>query len=105
MIGMFVSAAAQVFIVSLVVGAGLPALFAIGVRALAAGSGGDRDGGPAAPGASGPTARGNPLSTVFGICCFVLVIAAVALGITVIVAAGFGKSVSFEHIFPILIDK
>ena len=30
---------------------------------------------------------------------------AVVLGITVIVASGFGKMVSFEHIFPTLVDK
>lgn len=103
MIGMFVTAAAQVLIVSLIVGAGLPAVFALGVRALAGGAGSDRSDGT--PGSAGATTRSNTLSTVLGVCCFVLVIAAVAVGITVIVAAGFGKSVSFEHIVPILVDK
>ena len=37
--------------------------------------------------------------------CFAVVVAGVALGITFIVASGFGKALSFEHIFPTLIDK
>ena len=37
--------------------------------------------------------------------CFALVVLAVALGLTVIVAAGFGKQVSFEHVYPTLVDK
>ncbi len=100
MIGKFVTAAGQVLFVSLIVGAGLPAVFAIGVRSLAAGTAGSD-----AAGDPGPATRGNTLATVFGICCFALVIAAVAIGITIIVAAGFGKTVSFDHIIPALVDK
>ena len=40
-----------------------------------------------------------------GTVCFVLAALAVALGITVVVASGFGKTVSFEHVFPTLVDK
>ncbi len=32
-------------------------------------------------------------------------IVCVALGITVIVAAGMGKEVSFEHVYPTLVPK
>jgi hypothetical protein len=42
---------------------------------------------------------------VLGVVCFVLVVAAVAIGITIIVAAGLGKQVSFEHVFPTLVPK
>ncbi len=101
MIEMFLSAGVQVLLVSLIVGAGLPAVFAIGVRTLATGAG---------AGASEATepvisSRGKSLATALGICCFVLVVMAVALGITIIVADGFGKTVSFEHIIPLLVDQ
>jgi hypothetical protein len=33
------------------------------------------------------------------------VVAGVALGISVVVAAGFGKAVSFEHVVPTLVSK
>jgi hypothetical protein len=42
---------------------------------------------------------------VLGLVCFLAVAVLVALGITVIVAAGLGKTVSFEHIFPTLVPK
>lgn len=100
MIGKFVTAASQVLFVALIVGAGLPAIFAVGVRALAAGAG------PEDAHEHGATASpGNRLSTVFGYCCFAMVLAAVALAITIIVASGFGKTVSFEHLLPVLVDK
>ncbi len=37
--------------------------------------------------------------------CYTLVIIAVLLGLTVIVATGFGKELSFEHVWPTLVDK
>jgi len=36
---------------------------------------------------------------------FLIVLAGVVLGITFIVASGFGKALSFEHIYPTIIDK
>ncbi|WP_238011155.1 hypothetical protein KZZ52_22335 [Dactylosporangium sp. AC04546] len=83
----------KVLVVSLVVGAGLPTLFALGVRSLAYGAGavGDR---PA-----------RPAGTVIGWLCFAVVLLGVALGITYIVASGLGKTLSFEHIFPTIADK
>ena len=52
---------------------------------------------------TGPKA--NPLGTVLGWLCFVVVLLGVALGITYIVATGFGKVLSFEHIYPMIVDK
>jgi hypothetical protein len=43
--------------------------------------------------------------TAIGAACFLIAALAVALGITVIVASGFGKMVSFDHVFPTLVDK
>ena len=34
-----------------------------------------------------------------------MVLLGVALGITIIVASGFGKAVSFDHIYPTIVSK
>lgn len=89
----------KVLIAGLVLGAGLPALFAIGIRAMAFGAGGSAetsDGGQAKP---------HRIGTVIGIICFGLVVAIALLGIGYIVASGFGKTISFENIYPTIVDK
>jgi len=86
----------KVLLASLVLGAGLPMIFAFGVRSLAVGAGGD---------AEVDHARGKPIGTVLAVICFLVVLAGVALGITIVVASGFGKAVSFAHVFPTLVSK
>jgi hypothetical protein len=95
---LFVDSASKVAVWGLILGAGLPALFALGVRSMVVASNphGTDGVGPAVPPA---------VNRVFAVICFVLVVAAVALGITIIVAAGTGKVVSFEHVFPTLVPK
>ncbi len=96
MFQLFAAAIWKVLLASLLIGAGLPALFALGVRAMAYGVGGE---------AETSRATGHPAGKVLAILCFSIVLAAVATGITIIVAAGFGKTVSFEHIYPVLVSK
>lgn len=88
----------KVLAASLVLGAGLPMIFAFGVRSMALGVGGDAevDQGNAAP---------KPIGKVLAALCFLVVLAGIAIGITIVVAAGFGKAVSFEHIYPVLVKK
>jgi hypothetical protein len=74
----------RVLAVCLLLGAGLPILFALGIRALA-----------------GPAPAARPLAYA----CFTVVLLGVALGITFIVASGFGKALTFDHIYPTLTDK
>jgi hypothetical protein len=86
----------KVLAVGLVLGAGLPLIFALGIRSLAYGAGGTAsvrrtDGSPARP---------HPVGGALGVLCFAVVLAAVALGITFVVASGFGKTLSFTHIYP-----
>jgi hypothetical protein len=95
MLNLFAQAAWKVLLAGLVLGAGLPAVFAVGVRLSAAGAGATAN----------PVAGGRAGYRLLGLLCFVVVALAVAVGITIIVAAGFGKMVSFEHIFPTLVDK
>lgn len=95
MIELFAAAAWKVVVAGLLLGAGLPALFALGIRLSAEGAGET----------GAPVARGRPASALLGKACFAVVALAVALGITVVVASGFGKLVSFEHVVPTLVDK
>ena len=97
MLDLFFQAAWKVLVAGLVLGAGIPALFALGVRFTAAGVGGTaRD---------MPDTRPRTGYTVIGAACFLVAALAVVLGITVVVASGFGKMVSFDHVFPTLVDK
>jgi len=91
----------KVLLAGLVLGAGLPLIFALGVRSMAWGSGGDAE--VHAEGAAGP--RANPAGTAIGWVLFAIVLAGILLGITFIVASGLGKQLSFEHIFPTIVDK
>jgi len=76
----------QVLVVGLLLGAGLPALFALGLRSLntgrtvTAGSGGY--------GAPESASKPSPLGLAGAVVCFAIVVLAVAFGIIVII---FGK--------------
>jgi hypothetical protein len=94
--GFALEGAWHVLLAGLILGAGLPAVFALGVKSLAYGTGGvaEVDGG--AP---------HPVGKLLAGICFGIVLLGVALGITIIVSSGFGKEVSFEHVYPTLVDK
>ena len=89
----------RIALVGVIFGAGLPTLFAVGVRALAYGQG---DAGPVGDGSRTAT---HPVGRLVAFACFAVVVAAVALGILFIVTSGFGKVVSFEHVYPVIADK
>lgn len=91
----------RVLVVGLLLGAGLPAVFALGIRSLAMTGGGSSATAGDEPVDAPASTIGKALATL----CFLLVLVGVALGITFIVASGFGKALSFEHLYPTLIDK
>jgi hypothetical protein len=91
----------KVLLAGLVLGAGLPLLFALGIRSMAYGAGGAAEAHES--GAAGPRAR--PLGTAVGYLLFLVVVLGVLLGITFIVASGFGKALSFAHIYPTIVNK
>jgi hypothetical protein len=86
----------KVLLASLILGAGLPVVFAAGVRSMALGAGGDAEIDRTEP---------HRIGRALAVLCFLLVLAGVALGITIVVASGFGKSVSFQHIYPTIVSK
>ncbi len=99
-IGYAFDGAWRVLAAGLVLGAGLPLVFALGIRTMALGAGGDAelpDHGAARP--------PHPIGRLLALVCFAVVLAGVGIGITYIVASGMGKALSFEHIVPMLVDK
>jgi hypothetical protein len=74
----------RVLLAGLALGAGLPILFAVGIR---------------------QTAGGGTFGRATGYTLFAVVLLGVALGITFIVATGFGKALSFEHVYPTIVAK
>jgi hypothetical protein len=87
--------ALRVLVVGLVLGAGLPAAFALGIRALAYGQGGE---------AEVSHDRPHPMGKALAALAFAVVVAGVLLGLSVIVASGFGKELVFDP-FPTFVDK
>jgi hypothetical protein len=100
-LGFAAEGAWRVLVASLILGAGLPTLFALGVRALAYGAGGEAE--VHETGVTGPTP--HPIGTVVAWILFAIVLLGVVLGITFIVVSGLGKTLSFEHVFPTIVDK
>lgn len=96
-VSLALDAAWKVLIAGLVLGAGLPAIFAMGIRSLAYGTGGAAE--------VDSTAAPHPIGRLGAAICFAVVVAAIALGITYIVASGFGKALDFSHIYPVIVDK
>ncbi len=86
----------KVLLVSILLGAGLPAVFAAGVRSLAYGQGGE---------AEVDHARPHPVGMVLAGLCFLVVLVAIGLGLTYIVSSGFGYVLSFDHVIPELKKK
>ncbi len=87
----------KVLLAGLILGAGLPTIFAFGIRSLAWGSGGSAE--------VDIDAKPHPLGRAVATLCFALVLVSIAVGISIIVASGFGKAVSFEHIYPTFVAK
>lgn len=86
----------KVLLAGLILGAGLPTIFAVGIRSLAWGTGGTAEVNLAKP---------HPAGKLVATICFAIVLIGVAVGISIVVASGFGKMVSFEHIYPTFVPK
>ena len=96
-LGFALEAAWKVVAAGLVLGAGLPAVFAVGVRSLAWGTGGAAE--------VAVDAQPHPAGRAGAVACFAVVLAGIALGLTIIIATGQGKVVSFDHVYPTIVDK
>ena len=91
--------ASEVFVAGLVFGAGLPFVYAIALRVLTIGSTAYAD--PSGEIHSTPRMSSRLFSGVL----IAIVVAGIVVGMMIIVATGFGKEVSFENIYPTIVDK
>jgi hypothetical protein len=78
----------RILVAGLALGAGLPILFALGVKSLAWAHGDLPD-----------TAR-NPFGRWLAVLLFAVVLLAIVLGIGYIVAHGFGYTIAFDGLMP-----
>ncbi|WGL53592.1 hypothetical protein P5P86_07100 [Nocardioides sp. BP30] len=90
----------KVLLASLVLGAGLPAVFALGIRSLAWGTGGDAEAGGGTATAPAP---GHPLGKVLAGILFLVVAYGIVAGLIFIIASGQGKDISFSHVIPTIV--
>ncbi|MCL1870860.1 MAG: hypothetical protein FWF90_10670 [Promicromonosporaceae bacterium] len=95
-LGFALAGAWKVLLAGMILGAGVPTFFALGIRALAWGTEGAGE---------ALAARPRPVGRVLAVLCFAVVLFAVVAGFAIIMAAGLGKAVSFEHVFPVLVAK
>lgn len=93
-------AAWRVLAVGIVLGAGLPALFAWGIRAMAWGTGGEAE-----VHAIDEVPPPHPIGRWLAYGVFGLVILAVLLGIGYILAHGLGMVITFDGIVPVFTPK
>ena len=88
----------QVLLASVVLGAGLPVIFALGVRSLAWGTASD--------GSDGTAPRsGNPAGKAIAVLLFAVALCILAIGIYSIVVGGHGKELQFHGIWPEQVAK
>jgi hypothetical protein len=90
----------RILLVGLLLGAGLPALFAIGLRSLAWGVGGEAE-----RHESGVVVSPHVLGRVLAYAMFALVILIVLFGVSYIVAHGLGWTVTFNGLLPVVTPK
>lgn len=93
-------AAWRVLLVGLVLGAGLPTIYAVGIRALAWGSGGDAE-----IHEEGVVPQAHMLGRLVAYALFAFVVLCVLLGIGYIVAHGLGMVITFDGIVPVFTSK
>jgi hypothetical protein len=99
MFSLFLQDIWKVLIYSLILGAGLPVVYALGVRASALGT----------VGADGVETAGVRRRHLLGRAaagvCFGVVLAGIALGLAYIWASGHGDQLSFDHGYPSFVPK
>ena len=88
----------KILIASVILGAGLPILFATGVRSLAWGTAGAEVGDVAQP------RRSNPIGIALAVVLFAVVAYVIYAGLIYVIATGQGSSydIGFHHLIPVV---
>src|SRR5258708_3475484 len=88
----------KILVAGIILGSGLPALFALDIRSMAYGTGGDAEAGTS-------LAQPHPAGKALAYLCFAIVLILVAVGIMYIIVTGQGKILNFDHIYPVIKNK
>ena len=96
MIPLALDGAWKVLAAGLVLGAGLPIIFALAVRGMAMAQG---------AGAIIGQQTAKPAGKVIAWALLLVILLAVSYGISFIMATGLGKVVTFDHVIPWFVDK
>lgn len=94
MLSLAFESAWKVLLTSIVLGAGVPALFAFGVRGWASSIGELND-----------DSTRHASGKVIAVVSFLVVALVIALGLSIIISTGLGYKVSFENVFPTFVKK
>ncbi len=105
MLSLFLQDIWKVLLYSLLLGAGLPVLYAVGVRASALGTVGADGGQTATTAATAAVRRRRLIGRALAGVCFLVVLGGIALGLASIVASGHGEQLSFEQGYPTFVPK
>jgi hypothetical protein len=105
MFGLFLEDIWKVLLYSLILGAGLPVLYAVGVRASAFGTAGAEGAEVAESVPAASLNRSHVVGKAVAGVCFAIVLAGVGLGLAYIWASGHGEQLSFEHGYPTFVPK
>jgi hypothetical protein len=107
MFSLFLHEMWKVLVYSLILGAGLPVLYAVGVRASAWGAVPAEGADVATASTAGPAGvrRRHALGRTVSVLCFAIVLAGIGLGLAYIWASGHGDQLSFEHTYPTFVPK
>lgn len=90
----------RILVVAILLGALLPTLFGVGLRALAWGTGGEAE-----IHADGVLPKPHPVGRVIAGLIFALVIVVVLLGLSYILAHGLGWQITFNGLLPVIVPK
>nr|WP_300142531.1 hypothetical protein [Propionicimonas sp.] len=90
----------RVLLIGLVLGAGLPTIFAFGIRALAWGTGGDAE-----VHETDVVMKPHLTGRVVAYAMFTLVILSVLVGVGYILAHGMGWTITFNGLLPVVTPK
>ena len=90
----------RILLIGVVLGAGLPALFAFGVQALAWGTGGDSE-----IHDEGAKLQPHLIGRILAYTMFTIVVLTVLAGIGYIVVHGFGITITFNGVIPVFTPK
>ena len=100
-LGLALAGAWKVLLTGVILGAGLPAIFALGVRMLAVGQPSTATAGGGTTTAS--TGGANGAARVAAFVLFAIVVVLALLGIFYIIVTGLGHKLSFSHVYPTIV--